>query len=116
MCCSPPSSGCGDAGVDLFFAWTQEMVDAEFSSKWGIESNQLATNSSTSLSTCHVLLGQFVLVVLLLWVIHPSFVMNNTDACNLHRMCWTKSAILAGVLVCLTYFLPTLTREFPLTR
>jgi hypothetical protein len=88
----------------------EETVD--FSSKWGIASPDATPHTRTTYSVWHVLVGQFVCLCALLWILGPSFLVRSGSVFRGNRVCLAKLVACSVAIVTLTYFIPAISREW----
>lgn len=79
-------------------------MDSEFSAKWGVQ----GAPAQQHLSTWHVLVGEFVLIFMVLWIMHPGIVMTAREDYRPRRTCFVKLLVLTTAAVAITYFWPSI--------
>lgn len=90
------------------------MEGVGFSQKWGIAPEEVATSLDTpsQRSMWTVVLGQFVVLVLVLCIVRPSFALDVDSALKIPEVSAIRVVVVAALVVALTYFYPQLVSSF----
>ena len=80
-------------------------MEGEFSKKWGLMSHEMNENDPT-LCVTKLVLGQLVIVILCLYFIRPSFVMDRDSHLTVPCLNLFRLIAFAVIITLGTYFYP----------
>ena len=79
------------------------MDSTSFSSKWGVQKDELVTYKINTL-----LIAQFVITLALFAIVQPKFLLQRRHATKVCELSWIRTTLVAGLIVLFTFGYPQL--------